>query len=97
LCGLPSAIRCNYCDTEYAFYEGNKQTLKEIMDAVAFRCPLVEVTGGKPLLQKNVLPLMSVLCDSGYTVSMREITKRAAPTYRLQGLIVRRHRFKVGP
>jgi 7-carboxy-7-deazaguanine synthase len=62
-------LRCNYCDTEYAFYEGKKQTLKEIVDAVAaYRCPLVEITGGEPLLQKNVLPLMSVLCDSGYTV-----------------------------
>ena len=34
----------------------------------AFRCPLVEITGGEPLLQKNVLPLMSILCDTGYTV-----------------------------
>jgi 7-carboxy-7-deazaguanine synthase len=62
-------LRCNYCDTEYAFYEGNKRTLNEILDAVAaFRCPLVEITGGEPLLQKNVLPLMSMLCDSGHTV-----------------------------
>jgi len=62
-------LSCNYCDTEYAFYEGKKQTLKEIMDAVkAFRCPLVELTGGEPLLQKNVLPLMSMLADADYTV-----------------------------
>ena len=62
-------LRCNYCDTEYAFYEGNKRTLNEIVDAVAaFRCPLVEITGGEPLLQKNVLLLMSMLCDSAYTV-----------------------------
>src|SRR5437016_7679060 len=62
-------LRCNYCDTEYAFYEGKKQTLKEIVDAVAaFRYPLVEITGGEPLLQKNVLPLMSILCDAGDTV-----------------------------
>ncbi|HMH04890.1 MAG TPA: radical SAM protein, partial [Candidatus Udaeobacter sp.] len=55
-------LRCNYCDTEHAFYEGKKRTFKEILDAVAgFRCPLVEVTGGEPLLQKNVLPLMSML------------------------------------
>ena len=39
-------LRCNYCDTEYAFYEGKKQTLEEIVHAVAaFRCPLVEITG----------------------------------------------------
>src|SRR5438067_7731593 len=62
-------LRCNYCDTEYAFYEGKKQTLDEIVAAVAeFRCPLVEITGGEPLLQKNVLPLMKMLADAGYTV-----------------------------
>src|SRR5213592_2415617 len=62
-------LRCNYCDTEYAFYEGKKQTLSAIEKAVeTFRCPLVEVTGGEPLLQKNVLPLMSTLADTDYTV-----------------------------
>jgi 7-carboxy-7-deazaguanine synthase len=62
-------LRCNYCDTEYAFYEGKKQTLTEIVDLVEkFECPLVEITGGEPLLQKNVLPLMSMLCDHGHTV-----------------------------
>lgn len=62
-------LRCNYCDTEYAFYEGKKQTLPEIVDAVMqFNCPLVEITGGEPLLQKNVLPLMSMLADAGRTV-----------------------------
>jgi 7-carboxy-7-deazaguanine synthase len=62
-------LRCSYCDTEYAFYEGQKQTLSEIVNAVeAFHCPLVEITGGEPLLQKNVLPLMSMLCDSGHAV-----------------------------
>src|SRR5256886_17142406 len=49
-------LRCNYCDTEYAFYEGKKVSLKDIVDLVAtFHCPLVEITGGEPLLQKNVL------------------------------------------
>jgi 7-carboxy-7-deazaguanine synthase len=62
-------LRCNYCDTEYAFYEGKKRTLDEILETVAsFGCPLVEITGGEPLLQKSVLPLMTMLCDSGYTV-----------------------------
>jgi len=47
-------LRCNYCDTEYAFYEGRKQTLTEIVDAVAaFLCPLVEITGGEPLLETS--------------------------------------------
>jgi 7-carboxy-7-deazaguanine synthase len=62
-------LRCNYCDTEYAFYEGKKMSLREILERVAsFQCPLVEVTGGEPLLQKNVLPLMSMLCDARHTV-----------------------------
>jgi 7-carboxy-7-deazaguanine synthase len=62
-------LRCDYCDTDYAFYEGKKQTLQEIVDLVAvFNCPLVEITGGEPLLQKNVLPLMSILADVGYTI-----------------------------
>lgn len=62
-------LRCTYCDTEYAFYEGKKQSLGEIVDAVAaYVCPLVEVTGGEPLLQKNVLPLMTLLADAGKTV-----------------------------
>ena len=62
-------LRCNYCDTEYAFYEGKKQTLSEIVGAVkSFDCPLVEITGGEPLLQKNVLQLMTTLCDAGLTV-----------------------------
>jgi len=62
-------LRCTYCDTEYAFYEGKKQTLEEIVQQVAaFRCPLVEVTGGEPLLQKNVLSLMTMLCDAGHIV-----------------------------
>ena len=62
-------LRCTYCDTAYAFYKGDKRPLSEILDAVlAFDCPLVEITGGEPLLQKNVLPLMTALCDAGKTV-----------------------------
>jgi 7-carboxy-7-deazaguanine synthase len=62
-------LRCNYCDTEYAFYEGKKQMLSEIVELVrSFGCPLVEITGGEPLLQKNVLPLMSMLADAGHTI-----------------------------
>jgi len=46
-----------------------KANSEEIVAAVAgFYCPLVEITGGEPLLQKNVVPLMSTLCDAGYTV-----------------------------
>jgi 7-carboxy-7-deazaguanine synthase len=62
-------LRCSYCDTEYAFYEGKKMGLEEIVAAVvAYDCPLVELTGGEPLLQPNAIPLMRMLCDAGETV-----------------------------
>ena len=73
-------LRCSYCDTAYAFTEGRKMTLPEITARVeelgrgygkgpdAIRLPLVELTGGEPLLQKNSLPLMKALCEAGFTV-----------------------------
>ena len=62
-------LRCTYCDTEYAFYEGKKREVSDVLaEVLAFDCPLVEITGGEPLLQKNVHPLMTALCDAGKTV-----------------------------
>ncbi len=62
-------LRCTYCDTEYAFYEGQRKSVAEVWEAMlAYDVPLVEVTGGEPLLQKNILPLMTALCDAGKTV-----------------------------
>lgn len=62
-------LRCTYCDTEYAFYEGKRRSLDDILAEVANHpCRLVEVTGGEPLLQKRVHTLMSRLCDANYTV-----------------------------
>ena len=62
-------LRCTYCDTEYAFYEGKRRSLDDIIAEVATHpCRLVEVTGGEPLLQKRVHKLMSRLADDGYTV-----------------------------
>src|SRR5438105_6093646 len=62
-------LRCNYCDTAYAFYEGEKKVVPEILaDVLKFNCPLVEITGGEPLLQKSVLPLMTALADAGKIV-----------------------------
>ena len=62
-------LRCTYCDTEYAFYEGRRRSLDEIVAEVEKHpCKLVEVTGGEPLLQKRVHKLMSRLADDGYTV-----------------------------
>jgi len=62
-------LRCVYCDTEYAFYEGKDMTVDEIIEQVkSYKCKLVEITGGEPLVQQNVHILMSRLCDSGYEV-----------------------------
>jgi 7-carboxy-7-deazaguanine synthase len=76
-------LRCSYCDTAYAFTEGKKKSLGEIYSEVRqlaapfsspklktqnLKLPLVELTGGEPLLQKNSLPLMKLLCDDGFTV-----------------------------
>jgi len=62
-------LRCSWCDTTYAFHEGRKRALDEILREVdAFDCPLVEVTGGEPLLQDEVYPLMDALVASGRTV-----------------------------
>ena len=62
-------LRCGWCDTEYAFYEGRKMSLEEIlMDVARYGCRLVEVTGGEPLAQEGVHELMKTLCDSGYEV-----------------------------
>jgi len=62
-------LRCTYCDTKYAYNEGDDKNITDIIDEIrTFQCKLVEITGGEPLLQKNVLPLMSRLCDSGFDV-----------------------------
>ncbi len=76
-------LRCSYCDTAYAFTEGKTKSLAEILTEVRrqagpfsglesqisnSRLPLVELTGGEPLLQKNSRPLMESLCDDGFTV-----------------------------
>jgi 7-carboxy-7-deazaguanine synthase len=62
-------MRCVWCDSEHSFYEGSWRTVDEVLDAVAaFACPLVEVTGGEPLLQPGVHTLMSALCDRGHEV-----------------------------
>jgi len=62
-------IRCVYCDTEYAFFEGVDRTIEDILAEVeSFGCKLVEITGGEPLVQENVHTLMKELCDRGYEV-----------------------------
>jgi 7-carboxy-7-deazaguanine synthase len=62
-------LRCSWCDTPYAFYEGHKVPVDDVVTQVeAYRCPLVEITGGEPLLQEDVYPLMDRLLGAGHTV-----------------------------
>ena len=62
-------LRCRWCDTAYAFHEGRKMSVDEVVaDVEARGCPVVEVTGGEPLLQADVYPLMQRLLDAGKTV-----------------------------
>lgn len=63
-------LRCTYCDTEYAFYDGKDLSISEIIDKIKkYDCKLVEVTGGEPLVQMDeCLDLMKQLCDSGFEV-----------------------------
>ena len=57
-------LRCTWCDTPYAFYEGRKMSEDEVIAQVeAFACPVVELTGGEPLLQPDVYPLMQRLVE----------------------------------
>jgi 7-carboxy-7-deazaguanine synthase len=69
LTGCP--LRCQYCDSEYAFFGGEKQSLEQIMEQVASYKPRhICVTGGEPLAQPNCLHLLQALCDAGYEVSL---------------------------
>lgn len=62
-------LRCSWCDTGYAFHQGQKRSLDDVLADVDRRhCQLVEVTGGEPLLQQDVYPLMQSLLDRGRTV-----------------------------
>ena len=64
-------LRCSYCDTEYAFYEGGEMSFEEIISKVrSFDCKLVEITGGEPLFQPESLRLMKQLCDEGFEVML---------------------------
>lgn len=77
--GLPTSfirlaacnLRCTWCDTTYSFGRGEPVSLKAIVDKMdGFGCRHICVTGGEPLLQENVYPLMTQLCDKGYILSI---------------------------
>jgi 7-carboxy-7-deazaguanine synthase len=64
-------LRCTWCDTEYAFYEGTKRSIDDVVaDVERYGCPLVEITGGEPLLQDDVYPLMEEFLRRGRTVML---------------------------
>ena len=64
-------LRCSWCDTPYAFHEGRKMSVDEVIGAVSqHACDLVEITGGEPLLQEDVYPLMERLLADGRTVML---------------------------
>ena len=64
-------LRCTYCDTEYAFYEGKDFSIEEIINEIKiFKCNLVEVTGGEPLMQEESFILMEQLCELNYDVML---------------------------
>lgn len=69
LTGCP--LRCQYCDTAYAFSGGELHTIPQILAQVAeYKAKYVTVTGGEPLAQPECLPLLRALCDAGYDVSL---------------------------
>ena len=69
LTGCP--LRCNYCDTAYAFHQGRNISIKDILcETARYRTKYVTVTGGEPLAQNTCLNLLCQLCDEGYQVSL---------------------------
>jgi 7-carboxy-7-deazaguanine synthase len=86
LTGCP--LRCQYCDTAYAFYGGEWWELAQIVARVrAFSTPYVCVTGGEPLAQKACLELLTLLCDAGLRVSLE--TSGAMPLAGVDPRVVR--------
>jgi 7-carboxy-7-deazaguanine synthase len=64
-------LRCTYCDTKYSYYEGENQSLEDILKTIkAHKTKYICITGGEPLLQKPVHTLMETLCEQGYFVSL---------------------------
>jgi len=62
-------LRCSYCDTTYAYEDGEEKTISDILKEIRkFKCKLVEITGGEPLLQKETPKLVDNLVEQGYKV-----------------------------
>jgi len=81
-------LRCSWCDTPYAFHEGRKMSVDEVVAAVeGFGSPLVEITGGEPLLQEDVYALMDRLLAAGRTVMLE--TGGHRPTARVPAAVLK--------
>ena len=82
-------LRCSWCDTPYAFHEGRKMSVDEVVAEIdRHQCSLVEITGGEPLLQDDVYPLMERLLAAGRRVMLetgghRSIAKVPAPVLKV--------------
>jgi len=74
-------LRCSWCDTAYAFHEGSSMTVDEVVERVGtYGCDVVEITGGEPLLQKDVYPLMERLLADGRMVMLETGGHRSVST-----------------
>jgi 7-carboxy-7-deazaguanine synthase len=81
-------LRCRWCDTEYAFYEGRAMSLREVADAIdAYRCDLIEITGGEPLLQDGIYPLIEIMLAGGKTVMIE--TSGASDVSRIDPRVIK--------
>jgi 7-carboxy-7-deazaguanine synthase len=86
LTGCP--LRCQFCDTAYAFHGGEWMSVDSVLGSVAgFSARHVCVTGGEPLAQKTCLPLLTALCDAGYRVSLE--TSGAMPIDAVDPRVIR--------
>lgn len=86
-------LRCRWCDTTYAFYEGAQRSVEQVLEQVrAYKCPLVEITGGEPLLQEEVYPLIDRLLLEGYEVLIE--TGGGLSIHRLDSRVVKILDFK---
>jgi len=86
-------LRCAWCDTEHAFYEGKRMTVGDVVSAVEnLGISLVEITGGEPLMQKEVILLMQSLLEKDYTVMLE--TGGSLPTDKVPEQVIKIMDFK---
>jgi 7-carboxy-7-deazaguanine synthase len=79
-------LRCTYCDTKYSYSDGNFWTLDDLISKIdSYKAKYVCLTGGEPLLQSGIYPLMSALCDAEYLVSLE--TSGSKPCHRVDSRV----------